>query len=101
MDYTKYSDHIDAILNCIIDNGKSLEINTQGIRRGLKKSAPEFDIVKRYKDLGGELITIGSDGHSAEEVGADIDDTMDRMMSLGYRYFAFYRNREPIMLRII
>ena len=101
VDYSKYSDHIDSILNNIIDNGKSLEINTQGVRRGLGKTAPEFDVVKRYRQLGGELITIGSDAHSAEEIGADVDDTMNRLMEEGYRYFSFYRQRDPIMLRII
>ena len=97
----EHMDIIDEILKVIIRNGKSLEINTAGIRRGLGKTCPDIPIIKRYRELGGELITIGSDAHKAGHIINGFNDTMDMLLSLGFRYFAFYRQRKPVMLKIL
>jgi len=95
-----YRDLIDEVLNTLIDNGKALEINTSGLRT-IGKTIPDMSIVKRYRELGGELITLGSDAHYAEHLAYGFDDTMDQLLKLGFRYFTVYRNREPLMLRIL
>ena len=69
MRYDDYHDICDMILKKIIDAGKALEVNTSGYRYGLGTTIPDLDMIKRYKDLKGELITIGSDAHSPEYVG--------------------------------
>ena len=54
---------LDPILRYLIDNGKALEVNTAGLKKGLPWPNPHMEILKRYRALGGELITIGSDAH--------------------------------------
>ncbi|MBQ5311989.1 MAG: histidinol-phosphatase HisJ family protein, partial [Oscillospiraceae bacterium] len=61
--YKKYADIIDSILRLLIGSGKALECNTGGMSRGLPEPNPCYDVLRRYRELGGELITIGSDAH--------------------------------------
>ncbi len=96
-----YLERIDQILRTLIQNGKALEVNTSGYRYGLGHSTPDRAILKRYRELGGELITLGSDAHRAQDIGADFNVAMDMLLELGYRYFAFYKDRQPVMLRIL
>lgn len=100
VDLSKFSDKIDAILKAIIDNGKALEINTSGFRQKIGRPMPDKDIVKRYKDLGGELITLGSDSHFAEHVGAGIDQGMALAMECGFNHVALFQSREPVLIPI-
>ena len=66
--YSDYSDLLDTILKTIIDHGKGIEVNTAGLKYGMNDPNPHHDIIKRYLELGGEIITIGSDGHCPEPV---------------------------------
>lgn len=58
-----YTDLLDMILKKLIENGKGIEINTAGLRYGLKEANPCCFILKRYRELGGEILTTGSDAH--------------------------------------
>ena len=48
--------------------GKGIELNTGGFKYGLGHPNPCEDIIKRYKELGGEIITLGSDAHKCESL---------------------------------
>jgi len=96
----RYADIIDEILKELIKNSKSLEINTASFRSGLGKPNPEIKIIERYRELGGELVTIGSGSYRAELIGDGLEVAMDMLWSIGFRYFAFYSKREPVMLKI-
>ncbi len=100
-DINLHIDIIDEILKTLIANNKALEINTGGMRTPLAQANPDFDILKRYKDFGGELVTIGSDAHIATDMCYAFDIVMEKMLELGYKYFAFYKERQPVMLKII
>lgn len=101
LDFTPYADQIDEILRALVASGKALELNTSGLRCGMSDMlAPQW-VVKRYRELGGELVTLGSDAHYAADIGAGIQDAMHLLLELGFSYFAFYRGRKPVMLRII
>ena len=56
---------------------------------------PHLPWVKRYRELGGEIITIGSDAHFLEHVGAGVAECMDMMKEAGYKYFTYYIDRKP------
>ncbi len=92
---------IDEILKLLAQNGKALEINSSGLRQRIGVTLPPFPILKRFKEHGGELVTIGSDSHFAEDVGKGIEDVMEYMLSIGYKYFTFFKKREPHLLRIL
>lgn len=91
--YDIYSQTIDKILEFIIEHGKALEINTAGLRKGTKDVHPTIDILKKYKEMGGELITIGSDAHNKDDVAADFDRAEAALMECGFKYYSMYENR--------
>ena len=92
---------IDEALSLLIHTGKALEINTSGLRGTLGKTMPPVSVIRRYRELGGELITFGSDAHYRSDVGAGLSDTMQLAADAGFRYFAFYRERRPQMFKLI
>ncbi len=81
-------------------NGKALEINTSGLFLALNETLPPESIVKRFKELGGEYITIGSDSHYHNKLGAGIEEGMALAKKCGFEYAAIYQKREPVMLPI-
>ena len=101
VNFAPYEDLIQATLKLLVETGKGLEVNTSGYRQGLGKTIPVVRIIKRYYQLGGRVVTLGSDAHNAKDVAADFDVAMDILSSIGFTYFAFYRRREPVMLKLI
>lgn len=93
--YTKYADYIDPILKLLIEQEKALEINTAGLRYGLRETNPCLDIVKRYHELGGELITIGSDAHKPEDVGYALDKAGELLKACGFNAYTIFSHRKP------
>lgn len=88
-----YKDLLDMILKTVIHDGKGIEINTSGLR-SLSSPMPDFDIIKRYLKLGGEIITLGSDAHRAEHIGYEFDAVLDVLKGLGVRRIAHYEGRK-------
>ncbi len=93
--YKKYADIIDEMLKTIIEVGKGIEINTAGYKYGLGYAHPQTDVLRRYKELGGELITIGSDGHKPEHLGYDFPRAEQMLLSLGFQYYATFEKKKP------
>lgn len=90
-----YRSLIDEILWDIICHGKGIECNTAGLRQGIGQTNPHPDILRRYRELGGEIITIGSDAHKPEDVGAGFTETKELLIDCGFRYYTVYRQRKP------
>lgn len=95
-----YMDLIEETLRTLIFRGQALEVNTAGLRKGLSFPHPKKEILLRYKELGGELLTLGSDAHSPAEVGADIKYCAELLKELGFRYYAVYKERKPNMIKL-
>ncbi len=100
VDMSKYSEIIDEILLTLIKNEKSLEINTACLMHPLCLTSPEESIIRRYKELGGKLITIGSDAHYAEHLGAGIDKGYELALKCGFDKVAVYQDRMPTLIPI-
>lgn len=98
--YAKYQDILDEILRQLIQKGKGIEINTGGYRYGLGVPNPHPDILRRYKELGGELLTIGSDAHTPEYVGNSFHLIRDLLTECGFQYYTIFKNRKPIFMKI-
>ncbi len=97
-DYSKISHSVDNLLKTIIDNGKALEINTSGLRQSMRRTMPDVDIIKRYHELGGEYITIGSDSHSAYDVGLGITEGMKIADECGFDKITFFVERQIMQI---
>ena len=91
--YETYKSTIDKILEFLIEHEKALEINTAGIRKGTKDVHPTLDILTAYKSMGGELVTIGSDAHNVNDIGADFDRAEEALKECGFKYYCLYENR--------
>ncbi len=98
--YEKHADILDEILRWLIENEKGIEINTGGPRRGLIDNNPCRRIVERYKELGGEIITVGSDAHEKGDLGYHFDEVAEMLKEIGYSYYAVYENRLPEFFRL-
>ncbi len=91
-----YRAAIDAALQAIIRRGKGLEINTSALRRGMATPLPAPEILRRYRELGGEILTIGSDAHRLADIGAGIRAGLRYAASLGFRRIARFRDRRVV-----
>jgi histidinol-phosphatase (PHP family) len=87
---------VAEILRTVIEDGKGIEINTSSHRYGLSDLTPSRDILRLYRDLGGEVITIGSDSHKKAHLGAFVRETMDEMKALGFKAFYTFDKMAPV-----
>lgn len=91
--YEKYGDILDEILRTLIAKEKGLEVNTGGLDKGLKDLHPCTDILKRYRELGGEIITVGSDAHAPGNVAEHFDRAAKVLQECGFRYYTVFEKR--------
>lgn len=96
--YADYSELIDEIFKAIIQRGKGFEVNTGGCRYHHGKKGYELDlnIIKRYKELGGEIICLGSDAHNIEHIGFMFDNFKDAIAECGFKYLTHFVERKPV-----
>lgn len=85
---------LDEILKTVISGGKGIEINTKGLD-SLGYVHPNIAVLKRFRELGGEIVTIGSDAHDRTRVAADFDKAEQALKSAGFDKYAIFRNRKP------
>ena len=100
VDLERYSGQIDAILETLAANQKALEINTSGLRQKLGDTMPGEQIVARFRRLGGEYITIGSDAHNASDLAKGAEEGMDMALRCGFECVTLYQKREPCLIPI-
>ena len=100
IELSRYDDITDEIFKTLIANGKALEINTSGLRQPIGKTMPTENYVRRFKELGGEFLTLGSDAHFTEHVGAGIDNGYEIAENCGFEYVTYFRNRKPVQVKI-
>lgn len=93
--YQRYSDLIDEILKSLIYKGKGIEINTSGLKYGLGFAHPHPEVLRRYKELGGEIITVGSDGHIPEHLAYEFHKVRGILLNAGFKYYTEFKDRKP------
>ncbi|MBC8589542.1 histidinol-phosphatase HisJ family protein [Wansuia hejianensis] len=98
--YNNFYDIIIEILKLVIHNGKGIELNTAGLRHGLSYFNPKPDILRLYKNLGGEIITIGSDAHTPEFVGYKYREAERYLRDLGFKYIYLFKDRKKFPINI-
>ena len=94
-----YPDIIDELLKTAIHKGIGIEINTAGLKHKLGFPHPHPDILKRYRELGGEIITIGSDAHTASRVGQYSFDACEILKDI-FGYVCTFEGRKPIFHKL-
>ncbi len=98
--YDKYKDILDNILTTILEKEKGLELNTGGIKSGMKDFHPCMDVLKRYRELGGEVITVGSDAHDPSHIADYFDRAYDVLKECGFKYYTIFEKRVPEYVKL-
>ena len=96
--YKAFAGLIDPILSELVTRDIALEVNTAPLTKGMQYFNPLPDILARYREMGGELITIGSDAHVPERIAGRFADTAQILKSLGFDHYTVYRERKPLIL---
>ena len=90
---------LDEIFKLVIRDGKGIEINTSSYRYGMgERTTPTLAMLRRYRELGGEIVTVGSDAHAPEWVGSHLEEGYELLQAAGWNYYAIYKNRKPVFL---
>ena len=98
--FEKSREIIVKILKKVIEDNKGIEVNTSSFRYGLKELTPERDILKLYHELGGKIITIGSDAHKAENVGERIPYIQEELKKIGFTDICTFDKMKPIFHKL-
>ena len=99
-DLNDYMDIIEEILKQVNAHGKGIEMNMSGLKYGLGAPHPQPEIIKRYRELGGEIITVGADGHIPEHIAYDYHLADDILKSCGFKYYTEFKGRKPLFVKI-
>lgn len=97
---SSYSTVIDKILKTTIEKGRALEVNTACLDSSYDELMPELPIIARYRELGGSLITLASDAHSADRIAHSFERTICELKNLGIDTLCYYKKRKPILYGI-
>ena len=101
VDMQKYQKDIDEVLSILVSKDKALEINTSGLRQPIGITMPDESIVKRFRELGGKMITVGSDSHFTYHLGAGIEEGMKIAKNAGFDSVFVFKKRQPVEIEII
>ncbi len=94
-DYKPYMDILEDTLKTIIYDGKGIEINTSSFKYGSPMWLPREEILKLYRELGGEILTFGSDAHEQQQLANHFEEAYELAKNLGFRYRCTFRQRKP------
>lgn len=98
--YDTYKSIIDEILRIIVKKEIALEVNSSGYRRGLGDPMAAAPFIKKYKELGGKLITVGSDAHQPSDIAKDIDKCYELLRELGFNEICVFEKKQPKFIKI-
>lgn len=96
VDFLRYEDRLREIFRTVVRQEKGIELNTN---RG-NTPLPPPEILKLYRECGGEYITLGSDAHSAQHIAAGMKQGRELLEEAGFRYLTLYQKRRPSMIRL-
>lgn len=96
VDMTEFDGEIEEILRLIVEKHIALEVNTSGIGSFYGEYMPYGSIVERFREMGGYLITLASDAHTADRVGNGFADVAQMLKEIGFTNAYYYKQRMPI-----
>lgn len=98
--FSDFQDIIDRILGIVIENNKGIELNTSGLRGELKTRFPKDGLLLRFKELGGKVITVGSDCHTNNDYLSGVSDGIKHLKSLGFTEVSAFNRRKREVIKI-
>lgn len=101
IDMKPHEEKVREIFKLIISKGKGIEINTSGLFQQYGKTFPTIEYVKLYREMGGEILSIGSDAHNTSSLGRGVEQGLELAETAGFKYITYFKERKPIFLKII
>ena len=98
VDLCVYYPYLREMFKLLMEKGIGIEINTAGIKKGF--FLPDINILRLYKKLGGEILTIGSDAHMAKDIGRGFYEALDMVRDAGFKYLTVFDRQKPEFVRI-
>jgi histidinol-phosphatase (PHP family) len=98
--FSEYSEIFEDILTVLVNNGKGIEINTAALRYGMREAHPCTAVIKRYRELGGEIITVGSDAHKAADITSGFDFAAAALKDCGFDYYTIFEGRKAEFVKL-
>lgn len=95
-----FTDYIEAILKTTIQNGKGIEVNTSCFRYNMPDLTPSTNILKMYKELGGEILTIGSDSHNPTQIAYKFPEVYEQVKNIGFKYICTFTKMKPEFIKL-
>ncbi|QNK41113.1 histidinol-phosphatase HisJ family protein [Caproicibacter fermentans] len=96
----RFMGRIDEVIKTLIAKNIALEVNTSGFRQRLGTSMPDAPVIRRYRELGGRMITLGSDAHRWADVGGGIELGLKLIRSAGFHHYVVFTGRKPHYLPV-
>ncbi len=96
----EHEEIIREVLTACVDEGIGLEVNTSTLRRPVGEPSPSLTILKWYRELGGEIVTLGSDAHETAHVGYALADMVELLQAAGFEYVARFVDRQAEFVKI-
>lgn len=87
-DVMEFAPKIREILQKVIDRNVALEWNTAGLRQN-------EEIFSMYREMGGQLVTLGSDAHLCEDICEHFDEAKQHLKQCGFTHYHYFKNRNP------
>lgn len=95
-DLEKWMPRIEPVLQKLVERGMGLEINTSGVRQPPREPYPGLAVLKRYRELGGRILTVGSDSHRIEQLGVGLDAGIKLAKEAGFTELTRFDARRPV-----
>lgn len=100
-DLSLFAAEVREILKLAVKRGVGLEINASGLRQAPHETYPGLEALRWYRELGGRILTVGSDAHSVKDLGKGIAEALDLAREAGFEAITLFEKRKPRQLRII
>ena len=93
-----YQEMTDEIMKILVAKGKGMEVNTSGLDKNVG-FLPSAEYLRRFKELGGEIVTIGSDAHDQSRVGQHVNLGCEMLKDI-FGYVCTFADRKPIFHKL-
>jgi histidinol-phosphatase (PHP family) len=95
LDLSPYEPLVREVLRIVAERGKGLEVNTAYLRKGMGGPGPSVQVLRWFREEGGRIVTLGSDGHRPEHVGAGFDRALAMVREAGFERLTTFHRRTP------
>lgn len=97
--FSNFGEQIAPVLQEAVDRGYALEINAASLFSWMEHPGPDQWILKEFRRMGGERISIGSDAHKAADLGRGVTECIAWARQAGFDAVTMFRERQPVQIR--